>query len=108
MLHGVCEIRVGECQVLKCTHDATIGRSVIDRVAGGGGQLGLGVDGSGRRVTLMHARSLEELVGILCLVKKEPADRLMHLDVEEEMQRAQVLEGDRGMQAADDVLQKSI
>lgn len=84
LLHSIRKIRARPCQVLvlQRTRDAAVGGCVIDGITGGGGELRLGVNRSGRGVTLLHARALEQVVVVLSLVKKEAAGRAPHLDAE--------------------------
>src|SRR4051794_28694320 len=58
-----------------------------------GGELGLRVDRRGRGFAIKHTGAVQEIVGILALMKEEAVGATYDLDAEEVVQGPQILEG---------------
>jgi hypothetical protein len=70
-----------------------------------GGELGLSVNRGGRRMTLSHARPLEEIDGVLSLRQEQAVGG--DGDAEEVVKSAQVGHGELRLEASHESLQKS-
>ena len=94
LLDRILKLRPSERQVLKGADDGTVKRRIRKRRTIGGGELGLRVDGSGRRVTIKHPSTLKDIVGVLPLMDEEPVRSAYNLETEELMERAEILDGE--------------
>ena len=83
LLNSILEIRSGESEVLKRTHDGPVERGVRRRRAIRGRKLGLRIDRRGEGAAVKHTGAIEELVSILLLMKKEAIRSAQNLNAEE-------------------------
>jgi hypothetical protein len=83
LLNNILELRSGESEVLKRTHDGPVERGIRRRRAIRGRKLGLRIDRRGDGAAVKHTGAIEELVSILLLMKKETIRSAHNLDAEE-------------------------
>jgi hypothetical protein len=90
LLDHIGDVRPGEGEVLESPSQATVG----SRVADGGartGDLSLSVDWHGAGLVVTHVSTLKDVPSVLALVKEEVVMSLLHWDVEEVVEKAEVL-----------------
>lgn len=84
-------LRPRECEILKGASDAAVERSIREWLSITGRCFWLRVDWSGRRFAVGHAGALEDVIGVLLLMKKEPVRSPLNLYAEEEVEGSEVL-----------------
>jgi hypothetical protein len=86
LLDGVGDVGPGEDEVLKCPGNAPVAGRIGDRGAGGG-DLALRVHRGRTGLALGHASALEEVDGVLALVKEHALGTTLDGDPQEVMER---------------------
>ena len=93
LLNCVLKLRSSESEVLESTNNGPVEASIRSGSTISSRELGLRVDRSGGRFAVKHSSTVEELMSVLPLMKKETIRTTHHLNTEEVVQRTQVLDG---------------
>jgi hypothetical protein len=72
LLNGVGDVRTCEGEILKCTSQAAILRTIWKQVTITCGELSLSVDRGRGRVTLSHTSTLQNISSVLLLGQEQP------------------------------------
>src|SRR4051812_26227880 len=99
LLDNILNIRTRQGEVLESTDDGALEWSVGRRRALDGGHLSLSVDRRGGSLAFEHASLLQNLVGILLLMKMKANSTASDLNAEEVVKSPQVLKGELGAEA---------
>ena len=67
LLNGVCNVRLGEGQILESTHKTAVGSRISNRNTGISRNFGTGVDRCGTLFAIAHAVSSKNVQGVLTL-----------------------------------------
>ena len=103
LLHGKMNVWSGEREVLKSTNNTTVESGISGRLSISGRELRLGLGRSSSRFAIFHASTIQEIKSILSLMKKKSGGITSHINAEEEVQCAQVLQPKLRTEATNDV-----
>lgn len=92
LLHRKLNIWSGKREVLKCTSNTAVESNIGGSLSGCGSRLGVG-----------HASTIQQVKSILPLMEEEPGGITSHINAEEEVQPAQVLQAKLGAKTTNDV-----
>lgn len=105
-LDRVGNVRARDGQVLKGARQAAIELGVEHWWTVRHGELALGIEGRTDRLAVRHPSTVEDVLGIPGLRQEEAPFVALEVDAEEEAQITHVLDGELGIEPADDVLKE--
>jgi hypothetical protein len=93
LLDSVGEIRPGESEVLQASSKTPISSRISHKITQSSRQLRLSVNRSGARLAVSHPGTLQDIQGILALVKEKTSLTGLNCHAHEVVKLAQILHG---------------
>ena len=91
LLNSVGEIRPGEGEVLQSAGQTLVGSRIIHRSTQISRQLRLSVDRSGAGFAISHPSPIQDIEGVLPLVKEKTRQTRLNSDAQEVMELTKIL-----------------
>ena len=91
LLYGVLNLWSSQSEILESTNNGPVECSIRSRRTIHGRELGLRINRCSGGLAVKHASTIQELMSVLPLMKKEAIRTTNNLDAEEVVQRTQVL-----------------
>ena len=106
LLDSVGEVRPGEGKVLQNTSQTPVGSRISHRITQISRQLRLSVDRSGAGLAISHPSPLQNIEGVLPLVKEKTRRARLNSDAQEVVELTQILHSKLLLQRGDDTLKQ--
>src|SRR6185295_8892030 len=106
LLNSVGEIRPGEGEVLQSAGQTPVGSRIIHQSTQISRQLRLSVDWSGAGLAISHPSPLQNVKGILPLVKEKTRWARLNSDAQEVVELTEILHSELLLQRGDDTLKQ--
>src|SRR6185312_2401516 len=108
LLNSVGEVRPGEGEVLQIARQTPIGSRISHRITQISRQLHLSVDCSGAGLAISHPRPLQNIEGVLPLVKEKTRRARLNSDAQEVVELIEILHSKLLLQRGDDTLKQPL
>src|SRR6185437_14866762 len=106
LLNSVGEVRPGEGEVLQSAGQTPVGCRVSHRITQISRQLRLSVDWSGVGLAISHPSPLQNIEGVLPLVKEKTGRAMLNSDAQEVVKLTEILHSELLLHRGDDTLKQ--
>ena len=106
LLNSVGEVRPGEGEVLQSASQTPVGSRISHRITQISRQLRLSVDWSGAGLASSHPSPLQNIEGVLPLVKEKTRRARLNSDAQEVVELTEILHSELPLQRGDDTLKQ--
>jgi hypothetical protein len=101
-----CEVRLDESEVPQGSSKTPVGSRIGHEITQSSRQLCLSVNMSGTRLSISHPNPLQDIKGILSLVKKKARLERLNNNTQEMVKLAKILHSELLLQRGDNVLKQ--